>query len=111
FDFRADAGTQVFEMGDSAPLGAQLTVESPAIPPKSTLRVRILRAAEGGAVEVASGDGKTPLHFVADTAGAYRAEVHMTPNHLNTFMKGSVDDLLHEMVWIYSNAIYVSNPQ
>ena len=74
--------------------------------PAPTLSARILRAEADGAVEVASGTGES-LAFVADEAGAYRAEVRMVPEHTRPYLDRIADDLIREVVWVYSNPIYV----
>jgi hypothetical protein len=113
FDFhaRADDGT-IVEMGGTIAPGATLRVVRPALPegfpadPPPVLRLRILRAQEGGAVEVASGDGET-LDYVATVPGAYRAEVRIVPEHTRPYLGAYGDQLIREHVWVYSNAIQV----
>ncbi|MDQ3032198.1 MAG: hypothetical protein M3Y87_07270 [Myxococcota bacterium] len=113
FDFVAeDEGGAIAEMGDDSAVGATLRVVRPALPegfpadPPPALRMRILRAAEGGAVEVASGDGATLEHVITE-AGAYRAEVRMIPEHARPYLGRFADELIREVVWVYSNPIYV----
>jgi hypothetical protein len=113
FDFRAEAsdGT-IAEMGDTIAVGATLHLVRPSLPsgfpsePAPTITMRILRAAAGGAVEVASGTG-AELTFVTTTAGVYRAEVHMVPEHARPYLGIYADDLIHEVPWVYANPIYV----
>lgn len=113
FDFVAESeGGTTAEMGDEAPVGATLRVVRPTLPegfpqdPAPTLRMRILRAAEGGAVEVASGDGALLEHVVTEP-GAYRAEVRMVPEHARPYLGRWADELVREVVWIYSNPVFV----
>lgn len=70
------------------------------------IRVHLLRAQEGGAIEVASTEGST-LEHVASEPGAYRVEVRMTPEHARPYLGSFADELIREVVWIYSNPIYV----
>lgn len=113
FDFVAEHGGTVHEMGDEAPVGATLRVTRPRLPegwpaePAPTLRLRLLRAAAGGAVEVASGDGAQLEHTVTEP-GAYRAEVRMVPEHTRPFLGTRADRLVREIVWVYSNPIYIT---
>lgn len=113
FDFlAARVDGSVAEMGEVAALGDTLRVVRPALPagfpsePAPALEVRILRAAAGGAVEVAASDAAMLEHVVTE-AGAYRAEVRMTPEHARPYLGRFADDLVHELVWVYSNPIYV----
>lgn len=115
FDFKAQRGGEVFEMGDLVPLTGEveLSVTMPKVealdpqrrPP--ALVARVLKAVEGGFEEVARGVGDLSLRVSAP--GAYRAEVRMTPHHLREdfgvyFAPGLADK---ELVWIYSNPIYL----
>lgn len=109
FDFTAD-GT--IEMGQDAPLGSTLRVTMPRLPddwprePAPILTARLLRSAAGGAVEVASGDGD--LVYAATEAGAYRVEIRMIPEHMRPELGNRADRLIHEVVWVYSNPIFVT---
>jgi hypothetical protein len=112
FDFRAESGATVTEMGDESAAGARLVLVRPTLPegwPQASapaIRMRILRAAAGGAVEVAAGEGET-LEHVASEAGVYRAEVRMTPEHARPYLGRFADELVREVVWVYSGPIYV----
>jgi hypothetical protein len=114
FDYHAEVGDRVAEMGEEVQLSEQpsLRVTPPQVrnlDPKRTppvLKVRILRAIEGGFDEVASGPGA--LSFTPSQPGAYRAEVRMVPHHLREDLGSDADRLLaKDFVWIYANAIYV----
>ena len=100
------------QMGETVAAGTVLTVARPALPadhprtPEPAVRMRILRAATGGAAEVASGNGET-LVFTPTEPGAYRAEVYITPEHARPYLGAHADELVREHVWIYSNPIYV----
>lgn len=112
FDFRAESGVSITEMGEDIELGARLIVVRPSLPddfPQAgppAIRMRIMRAAAGGAIEVASGDGAT-LEYVAREAGAYRAEVRITPEHARPYLGSFAGELVRELVWVYSNPIHV----
>ncbi|HHH29483.1 MAG TPA: hypothetical protein ENK57_14210 [Polyangiaceae bacterium] len=108
FDFTAD---ETGEMGDTVPIGATLRVVAPTLPPEvpqevaPVISVHLIRAASGGGVEVMS--GPSDLEFVASEAGAYRVEVHMVPEHTRPMLGQRADALIHEVVWVYSNPIFV----
>jgi len=112
FDFTSDsAGGGVAEMGDTVAVGATLRVTAPHLPdfvpqdPPPVISLHLIRAQEGGGVEVASGPGD--LEHVATEAGAYRVEVRMTPEHTRPMLGTRADTLMHEIVWVYSNPIFV----
>ncbi len=113
FDFVAEGPAGIVEMGGDAPIGATLRVVRPSLPdgfpssPPPTLSLRILRAAPGGAVEVARGEGATLEHLIA-APGAYRAEVRIVPEHARPYLGALADELVREMAWIYSGVIYVA---
>ena len=68
--------------------------------------MRIVRSTPTGAVEVAQGAGET-LDFVTTEAGAYRAEVHIVPEHARPYLGRLADTLVKPYVWIYANPVYV----
>jgi len=108
FDFTAN-GT--IEMGEDAPVGATLQVTAPHVPdevphdPAPILSVHIIRSADGGGVEVATGPGD--LEFVATEPGAYRVEVRMMPEHTRPMLGSRAESLMREVTWVYSNPIFV----
>jgi hypothetical protein len=117
FDFHAEEpdGTTA-EAGGAIATGATLTVTRPSLPaghpqdPPPLVRLRILRAAPGGAVEVAAGEGETLTHVATDP-GAYRAEARITPEHFRPYLSARLAErLLREQPWVYSNAIHVQAP-
>jgi hypothetical protein len=71
------------------------------------LTARLLRAKDGGWEEVASGPGD--LTYPPQKPGAFRAEIRIRPHHLADFMGGMVDVSGQDFVWVYSNAIYVTD--
>jgi hypothetical protein len=113
FDFvGTTSGPMTCEMGQDCAVGATLRVTRPSLPagfpsePPPSVRMRILRAGSGGAVEVAEGEGAS-LEHVATEPGVYRAEVLMTPHHAEPYLGRFVADLVREVPWVYSNPIYV----
>jgi hypothetical protein len=111
FDFRAEQGGAVLEIGAEVTPGATLILEPPAAPslpgqPASTVALRLLHIAPGGKpVEVAS--GATTIRHTAAAAGAYRAEVYLTPGHLTNYMGNKSATLLKQYLWVFANPIYV----
>jgi hypothetical protein len=113
FDFVAErADASIAEMGDEAAVGDTLRVVRPSLPegfpsePAPVISMRLLRAADGGAIEVASGSDEVLEHVVTEP-GAYRVEVRMVPEHARPYVARFADDLVREVVWVYSNPIYV----
>jgi hypothetical protein len=113
FDFYALEAGEVREMGAQVSLakGVELRVTRPAVQNLATdveapvVKVRLLKAKEGGWDEVAAGE--SDLAFTVTTPGAYRAEVRMVPKHLRAFVGKRMDLLKKDTVWVYSNAVYV----
>lgn len=114
FDYYAtDASGTTREMGEETSIAAsaELHVRLPHVRDLSArakqpqLRIRILRAVEGGWEEAASSE--SDLDWVAASPGAYRAEVRMTPHHLAPYLSAYANRAEKETVWIYSNAVYV----
>ncbi len=107
FDFSAMSGGALAEMGDTVPPGAMLRLVLPQLQPDvpvnppPTFRLRILRAAAGGAVEVANATGDAsmpPLTYTATEPGAYRAEVRITPTNARPYLGHHADAMVHEYV-------------
>ncbi|MBI2378947.1 MAG: hypothetical protein HYV07_33440 [Deltaproteobacteria bacterium] len=112
FDFHAEDGSELVEMGGEAHLGARLVARLPSVqdldPTQRApeLFARILRAREGGFDEVARAQGDAT--FTVTSTGAYRAEVRMKPRHLERMLgRYRQDAVFTERVWVYSNPIYV----
>lgn len=114
FDYRAEAGGTVYEMGAEIDGQGEVTliVESPTVfglGPRNeepVITSRIVKATpEGTWEEVASAEGT--LTYVPTEPGAYRAEVHMLPNHLRPCLGSAPDPLVVETLWVYGNPIYV----
>jgi hypothetical protein len=114
FDYHAEVGSRVAEMGEEVQLADQpvLRVSRPSVrhldPTREApvLTLRILRAIDGGFEEVAAGNDD--LTFTPTQPGAYRAEVRMVPLHLRENLGRYATALLaKDFVWIYANPIYV----
>ncbi len=114
FDFvGVESDASVCEMGDDCAVGATLRVTRPRLPegfpsePAPSMRMRILRAASGGAIEVASGSDET-LEHVITAPGVYRAEVLLVPEHARPYLGRYADELVREVPWVYANPIYAA---
>ena len=120
FDSFAQKDAQVFEMGDTAPVGATLVVDKPHVKDLNPAReapaivTRVLKATNdaAGFVEVAKSTDDH-LEVPLTEPGAYRAEIRMLPNHLREDMREDAATLLDQKVfdgtdyvWVYGGAIY-----
>jgi hypothetical protein len=115
FDYHAEEGTLVREMGDTTSIakGAKLVVTRPHVndldptveAPK--LVCRLLKAEATGWKVVSEAEGD--LAFTPTEPGAYRAEVRMTPKHLRGYLASYADAADKEVPWVYGNAIYVAD--
>lgn len=113
FDYHAERGEQIFEMGDEVPVGTSLVVVRPQMEglashgDQPVLTLRILKAIEDGFEEVASTTDET-LTFTTTSPGAYRAEVRIQPMHLKPYLGEHARKLgKQDLPWVYGNAIYV----
>jgi hypothetical protein len=114
FDYHAESGDVVVEMGGEAELatGVDLVATLPNVenldshvtPPEITLR--LLRAKAGG-WDLIDESNETFRHTVT-SPGAYRLEVRIKPRHLLAELASYADLAEKDFVWIYSNAIYVT---
>ena len=92
--------------------GARLHVRMPTLArgapaelPKLKRRARLLRAIKDGWEEIAVSEGD--LAITPDQPGAYRAEIRVKPGHLAKHMSYMASETERELVWVYSNVIYV----
>ncbi|MBI5527271.1 MAG: hypothetical protein HY897_13130, partial [Deltaproteobacteria bacterium] len=111
FDFRAEQGDSVFEMGEVVPAGAPVTFRAPVpqvlgVSPGTDAVRMVLFKITATEVEVVY-DGAGPLEHENAAPGRYRIEVFMTPKHLQPFLRRDADRLIKELPWIYSNPIEV----
>jgi len=113
FDFYGTDGANTYEMGDEVTLqeGLSIRVTKPEAfhldlaGPQPEIRLRLIRIDQSGRVVVAESMGD--IDFQADTPGAYRAEVHIVPWHLEPFLGSDPTRFIHSYPWIYANPIYV----
>lgn len=113
FDFHAQVGGAVVEMGGEAQASAspELRARLPELEKLSAgvkrpdYVVRLLRAKNGGwdVVHETAAD----LSYVVSEPGAYRVEVRIKPRHLLGYLASYAELAERDFVWIYSNAIYV----
>ena len=118
FDFRAEVGTTVYEMGDIVPKDQAVTLKLVLptlykLDPRlsaPTIRGRFFKAEGEKWVEVTATTGTDGVLSASVGAGVYRAQVDITPRHLANYMQQSGETFLTEKPWIYSNAIWVGEP-
>jgi hypothetical protein len=112
FDYFAEMGGTTFEMGETAPAGATLRLTRPRLPdgfpndPPPTVRMRILRSANMGRTEIASGTDAM-LETTVTEPGAYRAEVWIVPEHTRPYLGREADSMIRDVPWVYSSPIHV----
>ncbi len=110
-DFFARTPDGTAEVGQTVAPASTLVVRRPQVAGLSgslqpDVRIRLLRARPGGAVEVASSATSDLAHRTLEP-GAYRAEVLITPRHLAPLLGSLSSMLVREYVWVYTNAIHV----
>ncbi|MBW2457894.1 MAG: hypothetical protein JRI68_25540, partial [Deltaproteobacteria bacterium] len=114
FDYHALENGEPEEMGSEVSLaaGVDLVVTMPSVRdldpeyPLPELTIRLLKAEEDGWQVVAESD--TDVEHSVTEPGAYRAEVRMKPRHLEPFLSSYADLAEEDFVWLYGNAIYVT---
>ena len=117
FDFYATSQKEIFQMGDHVQYASGMTLK--VIRPelwgmnwdeldKPELTLRIIRADATGGTVVAESTGKE-LEYTVTEAGAYRAEVRITPYHLVGWLGDSWERYVKEFPLIYGNAIYIED--
>ena len=114
FDFYATAGNTKYEMGASVKVSDSpvLRMTIPTVLGQSpsakapVLESRLIHVdAAGKSKVVIKGSGSLVSNAVAP--GAYRVEVRMVPHHLTPWLGKTPGKYLKQIVWIYSNPIYV----
>lgn len=111
FDFHAEDGSSVIEMGGQAKPGSKIiakipkvwdldpAVEAPAI------TMKLLRISNGSTTTVS--EGSEDIRIDSAEPGVYRVEVHITPRHLRPYLGDTPDTYIHEVPWVLSNAIRI----
>lgn len=110
FDFHAESGPDVIEMGGAVPPGARLVARAPRVldldpavePPE--IEMRLYRVTATGAEIVTEGD---EIAVDSATPGAYRVEARITPHHLRPYLGPTPDMYIKSCLWLISNSIYV----
>ena len=114
FSYTAQTGDRIREIGEEMTLAEApvLRVTRPHVNaldpslPTPTMRTRVLRAERTGAwTEVAASD-TGDVSYTPTTAGVYRAEVRITPNHVRPYLPG-LERVVREVPWVYSSPMYV----
>jgi len=110
FDFHAESGAAVVEMGGTAPAGSTLVARAPIVhdldpaAPKPTITMRLLHIAPGGTTVAAEGES---IKLENAKPGPYRVEVRIVPEHLRPYIGDSGEGYIHDSAWLFSNAIRV----
>lgn len=114
FDFHAEVGDQLYEMGAEVPAApATLVITKPTVArldpkgPAPELKLRLLKAKADETWEVVAESNADRMAFEVET-GVYRAEVRVVPHHLTQWLGTEPEKFLKEYVWIYANPIYVA---
>jgi hypothetical protein len=110
FDLHAEAGGAVTELGGTAPAGAMIVADAPTVldpdpaaePP--LIAMRLVHVTAAGSEVIGEGDH---IEAPGAAAGAYRAEVRITPRHLRAYLGDEADRWIVERPWLLSNPIYV----
>ena len=114
FDFVAQSAKGNYEMGQEVPLSENPEIHV-ALPsfwgiddsfPAPEFYIKLIKAGPSGGT-VVSETTDQELYFTPGQAGAYRAEVHVTPHHLKQWLGGDPDRFIRQYPLIYANAIYV----
>lgn len=115
FDVRAGVagGASAIELGGTATVGATLTVTLPTVRaldpslPLPEIRARVIHIAPGGTVTEVAAGSDPELAVPMASAGAYRVEITIVPNHLAPYLGDLGPDLsAAELPWIYASPIY-----
>lgn len=108
FDFHGKLpdGT-VIEQGSEAAFtpGTRLKATPPQAPEGATTTLTLYRVTDAGPVVVHQGPGNFDLEALAP--GPYRLDVRITPGHLQAELGQHTDTFLREVVWIYTNPVYL----
>ena len=116
FDYYADTAKGTHEMGEVLTVADSPTLQvnlpsfwnmDPTLPaPEFTLRI-IQSGPTGGTVVAETTD--EDLSYAVTESGAYRAEVKVTPYHLEPFLGDNADRFIKQFPLIYANAIYIED--
>ena len=111
FDFHAENGDSVIEMGGQAPSGSTIVAHAPKVHNLDpvvdvpTISLRLLHIDASGTTIAAEGD---TVRLENAKAGVYRVEVRILPTHLRPHVGDSGADYIRERLWILANPIRVS---
>jgi hypothetical protein len=112
-DVRATMGATTYEIGQTVPVGARLTVDVPTVRgigdlPAPVIRTRAYWIEPGGAVTELTSSQDTQVNLNLGAPGAYRIEISIVPRHLGPYL-GDLGPALAdaELPWIYVSPFYV----
>ncbi len=110
FDFHAEDGENIIEMGGQAKPGATIIAIAPIVSEidpaveRPDITMKLLRITNGSTTSIAEGP---QLRIDAAEPGVYRIEVSITPHHLKPYLGETPDTYIREFPWVLSNAIRV----
>jgi len=115
FDFYAEAGDTVWEMGEEidfeGPIELHVTV--PRVYGRLSegsdhpmIKGRLLKVTSEDTWEVIA-ESTSDFSHTVDAPGVYRADVWMIPHHLSPWLGNRRAEFLKELLWIYSNPVFL----
>jgi hypothetical protein len=113
FDVRATSGADTYEIGQSVPAGARLTIDVPTVRglgtlPAPVIRTRVYWIERGGAVTELVSTENPQVNLNLGATGAYRIEISIVPRHLGPYLGDLGTELADaELPWIYVSPFYV----
>lgn len=115
FDYHAARGDSVWEMGSRISLDegpVRLNVQVPTLygalhdgMEAPEISARVLRAHEDDWLVVEQGTESFSTDITEP--GVYRVDVRMVPHHLRAWLGEKADEYIRDVVWVYSNPIFV----
>lgn len=111
FDFHAEDGTSMVEMGGQAKPGSKIMVNIPKVwdldpaVEAPAITMKLLRISNGSTTTVS--EGSEDIRIDSAEAGVYRVEVMITPHHLKPYLGDTPDTYIREVPWLLSNAIRI----
>jgi hypothetical protein len=105
-------GGGIAELGDTAPVGSTLVVDTPAIYkldkslPAPEITVTVIHVDSSGPTVIATGSDPE-ITVPLSAPGAYRVEITMVPHHVAPYLGDMTDFAAASVPWIYASPIYV----
>ena len=116
-DFYATVASTTIGVGETGPLSggnAVITVKAPTLynrSPRGTgipiIRLELRKVMSDGTDMVVARSIGSDIQYATATPGAYRAEIYITPRHLEPFLGDFSDNADKEFRWIITNHLYL----